>query len=605
MAKEPTSVQDVTAQQTPLIGGALFSPLTFYGNVDIAPDWNAGDRDSWLRTFWPKFGNDILQAVLAVSIAKVQTQNWVIEGPEKLARFYRDLLREEVDFGRGWSSLISRGVNDYYTQDNGWFMELQRDSFDSHDGPALGIAHIDSGRMRPTGNAEYPYTYRDTESEFHLMHKSQFIRTVDMPSPVTGIYHHQRGFCALSRALSTAIVLSLLVTMKREKLSDLPPSAIAIFNNISQKQFENALSLHTIKEDAKNSMVWRTLMPLFGIDPAHPASLSFQSLREVWEGFNEVDAYNVAVYSFAAAWRIDPREFWPVSSGPLGTGKEAEIQHEKAKAKSYGLLLTEIERNVNSNYVLPKGLTFRFVLQDSDEEQQRANIHSVQIGNIKAMQDAGASFTAAEVRFLLAKVYRVVPQAMAELPPQPTPQISQPGMAPISGAGGTGGQPAPALTGQELAPGIPDNLNPVDGGAASQITPAASNPSESMSPKLAGIDIAYMDDVERDTKELGAYYGLDLGQLVRIDILGSKEYLLPYNRRMPQVGPIVIGMKQSIEASDLLAKVRTLPLAERKQLLKQAATLRNVASFEQRALQPDGISAAEWAAAEQADMEAK
>ncbi len=602
MSDEPLTVQVASEEQEPMVGGSAFFPINFIGSLDIAPNWDATDRDIWLRKFWPKFGNDILQAVLAVSISKVQTQNWTIEGPEKLARLYRSILRERSDFGRGWSSLIARGVNDYYTQDNGWFKELQRSDFKDHDSPILGIAHIDSARMRPTGNADYPYTYQDVDGEFHLLHNSQFLRTVDMPSPVTARYHHQRGFCALSRALSTAIVLSLLVTMKREKLSDLPPSAIAILNNISKKQFENALTLQGAQEDQKGNYVWRTLLPLFGIDPSHPADLKFISLREVWEGFDEMTAYNIAVFSFAAAWRIDPREFWPVSSGPLGTGKEAEIQHEKAKAKSYGLLLTELEREMNRDIVLPKGVTFRFVLQDSDEEQQRAQIHAIQIQNIKAMQDAGASLSAAEVRWLLAKQYRIIPQAMADVPEEAPSQISQPGMAPVSGAGGQ--QQQPALTGQEVAPGIPDNMNPVDTGGQQVPAPqGAPTPSTAMSPKLAKIDVAYMDDVERETKELHEFYGFDMGDLVRLDVLGNKEYLAPIQRRQQALPDVSLAraVKENLEASDLLTKLQWLSPADRKAILKQAAAMRNVVDFQAKAAKFAELSDAAWQAAQSKD----
>lgn len=599
--KQPLSIQVASEESEPMVGGMQISPINFISSQELVPGWDSRDSDSWLRSFWPKFGNDILQAVLAVSVAKVQTQNWLIEGPEKLARQYRGILREDADFGRGWSSLIARGVQDYYTQNNGWFQENQRSSLTDYTSPVLGIAHLDSARMRPTGNYEYPYTYNDVDGAFHLLHQSQITRIVDLPSPVTGKYHHQRGFCALSRALSTAIVLSLLVTMKREKLSDLPPSAIAILNNISQKQFLNALTLHSTQEDQKGNFVWRSLLPLFGIDPAHPADLKFISLREVWEGFDEMTAYNIAVYSFAAAWRIDPREFWPVSAGPLGTGKEAEIQHEKAKAKSYGLLLTEIERALNRDIILPKGVSFRFVLQDSDEEQQRAQIHSLQIANIKTMQDAGASLTAAEVRWLLAKQYRIIPQAMAEVPEQATPQQSQPGMAPVSGALPSGtGAPAGATAGQ-VAPGIPNELNPVDNPGAQQpqagAQPGQLQPSTGMSPKLSGIDIAYMDDVERETKELRAHYGLDMGHLIQIDEAGHVEYLLSPQRRNRNDNPLVSAVKETVEATDLLAKLKWLDPEQRKAILHQAAQLRAMSGFGAKQDEFKQMTDAEWEAA--------
>lgn len=408
-SKKPLSVQ---AHQNiePIIGG-MPSPIRFFSDMDIPPGQCSVDRDNWLRTFWKQIGADMLQSVLAVAVAKVATQNYEIEGPKKLVEFYHRQFGTEADFGKGYSYMIQRGVIDYYTQNNGWFIERLRGSKSDKRGPCLGISHLDSGRMRPTSNAETPYTYFDIHGEYHLMHTSQFIRLVDMPDPETTIHGDERGFCALSRSIATALILVQLYALKREKLADLPPSAMAIFNNITKKQFEQTQILYGLKQESKGNSIFRDVMPLFGIDPAHPASLDFVSFREVWESFDDMTAMNLAAYSFAAGFRMDPREFWPVSQGPLGTGKEAEVQHQKAKSKSTGLIFTELERAFNSLDTLPPDISFRFQLQDADEEQQRAEIHSLQIANVKSMQDAGAELSPEEIRYLLVQG-KILPRSL-------------------------------------------------------------------------------------------------------------------------------------------------------------------------------------------------
>lgn len=485
LADKPVSVQTVQDQE-PLIGGPAFPLFMFRDTQNIAPSWDQMDRDIWLRVFWKDFGNDMLAAVLSTSVAKIQAQNWTISGPKRLAKLYHGYIRDDADFGAGYDSMISRGVQDYYTQDNGWFMERLRSGPKDHEGPCLGLAHLDSARMYPSGNADFPYYFNDIDGEYHLMHRAQLIRIVDLPTPVTALHHHNRGFCALSRALSTAMVLTMLVTMKREKLSDLPPSALAIFNNISRKQFESALSVQGAQEDSKGNAVWRSLMPLFGMDPAHPADLKFLSLREVWEGFDEMTAYNVAAFSFAAAWRMDPREFWPVSSGQLGTGKEVEVQAEKAKAKSTGLLFTQLERAFNHRDTLPEGVTFKFELQDAGDELQEAQIHAIQIQNVKAMQDAGAQLTAAEVRYLFSMEYGILPREMLEVPE--APPENQPGMG--LGALGMGqtppGQSNPHPAGLEQAGITPDQLANMSMDEIAALEPAAATPTPGAGPEAAG-----------------------------------------------------------------------------------------------------------------------
>lgn len=561
-----------------------------------------------MRSFWRDFGNDMLSAVLATSVAKIQAQNFTITGPKKLAKLAHGMIRDDADFGAGYDSLVPRGVQDYYTQDNGWFMERLRSGPKDHEGPCLGLAHLDSGRMYPSGNADFPWYYNDIDGTYHLMHRSQVIRIVDLPSPITALHHHQRGFCALSRALSTAMVLTMLVAMKREKLSDLPPSALAVFNNISRKQFESALSVQGAQEDAKGNAIWRSLMPLFGQDPAHPANLTFISLREVWEGFDEMTAYNVAAYSFAAAWRMDPREFWPVSAGPLGTGKEVEVQAEKAKAKSTGLIFTQLERAFNHRDTLPEGVTFKFELQDAGDEMQEAQTHAIQIQNVKAMQDAGAQLSAAEVRYLFAMQYGILPREMIDVPEalpvpgQPAPGEVNPHPAGLEQAGVTpeqlgsmsmeelaameplatgsngSGQPQqpggqPGQPGLSPIPGVPKSGTPGVSGTA------APPPIPPVSPKLK-IDTVRIDDVERDVKEY--YGGLDLGPMVNVDQDGHVSY--PYRMRYNNDNHLTSGAVASARSvylsdvkeadGDLLDKLKALPKKEQDLIRKQADKLR-------------------------------
>lgn len=616
------SVQSAQEQE-PYVGGIAL-PLMFYdGNAGIAPGIESVDRDAWMRSFWQRFGNDLLAAVLSTSVAKIQAQNWVLSGPKRLAKMYHGIIRDDSDFGRGYDSLIARGVQDYYTQDNGWFIERLRSGPKDHEGPCLGLAHLDSARMKPSGNAEYPFYYEDIDSGFHLMHRSQFIRLVDLPSPVTGLHHHEKGFCALSRAMSTAMVLTLLVAMKREKLSDLPPSALAVFNNITKKQFESALSLQGAQEDAKGNAVWRSLMPLFGIDPAHPADIKFISLREVWEGFDELTAYNVAAYSFAAAWRMDPREFWPVSAGPLGTGKEVEVQAEKAKGKSTGLLFTQLERTINHRDTLPEGLTFKFALEDAGDELQATQIHAIQIQNLKAMQDAGAQLNAAEVRYLLSMEYGILPREMIDVPEEPAPEgpdtsgLEAQGITPDklgemsmeeidalapqaaqASAPGNENQQAtqpgqPGKPGVPGVPGMPGTGVPGTSGKAPTIAP-----SKSSKLKLTTVRI---DDVERETKE---YYGMDLGPYVHIDAAGTVSmpfrWTLNENRPVTTASTILAaksvyetGLKEG-EDDDLLEKLKALPKKEQDIIKKQADALRAVMNPDRRLKFLESIDDSVW-----------
>lgn len=69
---------------------------------------------------------------------------------------------------------------------------------------------------------------------------------------------------------------------------------------------------------------------------------------------------------------MDAREFWPISSGALGTASESEIQHLKAKGKGPGEFISVVERHLNGE--LDEETFFRFDTQDIEEDMNSALI---------------------------------------------------------------------------------------------------------------------------------------------------------------------------------------------------------------------------------------
>jgi len=187
------------------------------------------------------------------------------------------------------------------------------------------------------------------------------------------------GYCAVSRAITTARILMDIARYERERLSDLPPAGILIVNNMSKEQWKDVEKGYELRQRQQGNKVWRDILVAVGLDPTLPVSVELVSFSQLPEHFDRRTMTEISIYSFALAFRIDPREIWPVSSGTLGTATEAEIMHVKARAKGPGLMLTDIERGFNDGYSLPPSITFHFDFQDTDEDRQ-----SAEIANLKA-----------------------------------------------------------------------------------------------------------------------------------------------------------------------------------------------------------------------------
>jgi len=232
--------------------------------------------------------------------------------------------------------------------------------------------------MIPTGDPEYPFEYLRTGSDGVVkMHRSQVCHIVDMASGRDS--DRGVGFCSTSRALTTAHILRDVIRYKRERLSDLMPSGLLLINNLNKGQWSDITEQYDARQHNQGNKVWRDVMVALGVDPAYQIQAEFIEFSQLPDGYDDKTATEIAIYTFALAFREDPREFWPVSSGPLGTATEAELQARSARIKGEGIICTAIERQLNRPEALPEAVMFHFDYQDDEQDKLAA-----EIGNIKS-----------------------------------------------------------------------------------------------------------------------------------------------------------------------------------------------------------------------------
>lgn len=358
--------------------------------VEVSPYWSE-QRDRDLRLFWMREGNDILQGCISSMIKWAKNLAWVCEGPDRVVNRYQELLSDS-EFGQGWGELMSKTFTDYYTQDKGATWELigAGDPNGPIQGPVLGIAHLDAQFVQPTGDPVYPIIFRnmkDGAETYHRIHATRCVRIVDMPSPnelLCGV-----GFSATSRVLASSQVLLKLARFKNEKLSDMPEAGLLLLNNLLPKQWDDAKANHERGRRKLGQEIWSNIMTLFSIDPAQPASADFVSFANIPDGFEELTSTNIYVSVVALAFGVDPREFWPMSSGSLGSGRESEVMAEKAKGKGKADVIAAVERAINWR-VLPPSVNFRFDFRNDEEDRLKAEINSKKVESIWRMWDSEA-----------------------------------------------------------------------------------------------------------------------------------------------------------------------------------------------------------------------
>lgn len=374
------------AEQSPLGGIYQWFFKRPYDNSEVAAWWSP-QRDYDLRDFWMREGNDILQGAVSSMVKWGKTLAWVLEGPQRIANREQKMLSES-EFSEGWGTLISKALLDYYTQDKGASIELigAGASDGPLEGPVLGLAHLDAQYVQPTGDPVYPILFHNPKDDkSHKLHTTRVIRIVDMPSPnevMCGI-----GFCAVSRVIAASQVLMKLARYKNEKLSDMPEAGLLILNNILPRQWDDAQANQQRARRKLGQEIWSNIMTLFSIDPAQPATANFTSFANIPDGFDELTSTNLYVNIVALAFGVDPREFWPISSGRLGTATESVVQDQKAEGKGKGDIIAALERAINWR-VLPDSVSFRFDFRDDQKDKLKAEINDIKVSSIMKLWDS-------------------------------------------------------------------------------------------------------------------------------------------------------------------------------------------------------------------------
>lgn len=379
-------VRELSVQQraSDIKGNFLSGQFWFGGPSEEVPVWWSEQRELFLGEFWQKPGNDILQGAISSMVKKFKSMTWILEGPERVANRYQPVIAES-EFGKGWSTLLTKTLTDYFTHDKGAFWELigEGDPNGSIVGQVLGIAHLDSSLCQLTGDPTYPVIFNNTKTGLsHKLHTTRVVHLVDMESPnerMNGV-----GWCATSRVIASSSVLLKLARYKNEKLSDLPPAGMLLLNNIMPAQWEDTNSNYKRERRRLGQELWTNMLVLMGLDPAQPVTAEFLSFATLPDQFNELEATNIYVNIVALAFGIDVREFWPMSQGALGTGKESEVQAQKAKGKGIGDIISTLERAINWK-VLPPTVTFRFDFQDDEQDLTAANINKEKTNTIMSM----------------------------------------------------------------------------------------------------------------------------------------------------------------------------------------------------------------------------
>lgn len=386
--------QDNGQYQASIADGYYFWGLNY--QKDFLPRWGTKARDLVLRRYAINTYNTLVVSALTQFITRIEQTPTEISGDpsEQLdpatrkrlqaagieldAVAYFQEVQAQAEEGQGWNRFLSKGLFDYFYTDFGWVGEIigAGDPTTELKTTPLGLAHLDSLRCYPSRDDEFPVYYQDLYGGWHKLHKSRVFRIVDTPHPDERAMNI--GICAMSRLASIANIQYLMHKYQNEKMNDLPQTGIMAVSGMNREQWIQARERFNAESQSDSDNVYKGIMSLFPIDPKGEVKFDLIPFASMPDHFQYKEYMDIHVNLVALAIGDDPQNIWPLSGQGLGTGTQSRILHAKGQAKTFGALLTEIERVFNQK-ILPISMEFKFKYTDTEKDKETADTAKVWI----------------------------------------------------------------------------------------------------------------------------------------------------------------------------------------------------------------------------------
>ena len=148
----------------------------------------------------------------------------------------------------------------------------------------------------------------------------------------------------------------------QEMLGARSPKGLLLLKGISQEQWNNAMAARNAELSAREQE-WFGSVGVLASEGIDDIDAKLMALSQLPAGFNIETTTNLLMYCYALAFGYDPIEFWPVSAGALGRGRETEIQHEKATGKGGADFMLSFQDRLQM--VMPETIVFEFEQRDA------------------------------------------------------------------------------------------------------------------------------------------------------------------------------------------------------------------------------------------------
>lgn len=370
-------------------------------------------RDKWLQSFWRR--ESFLAGVIN-SVTEIDAnRGWTLTGGRNQVRKWTARLHDSAE-GEGWRTLIKQGSLSFWTTDlNGVFGVRREEPWATlttegiTKAPMLALENIDPAECRLFYQLMEAEELGGAKVESRLEWNSQplapwdYFRVASMPSDQRS--YQRLGFSALSRCLNLAKLLYAVYEYDQEKFLAKAPRGLLLLHNITESQWNTAMEAREARMSAKEREYYGSVEILASDGGEYNPDAKLVALSQLPDGFDQETMTNLLIYGYALAFSYDPREFWPVSQGTLGTGRETQEQARKAAGKGGQAFALSFQERLQDE--LPETIHFEFEERDEQGELLQAQVAKAKtevITMLSALREqSGGVLTNEKIMILLAQ----------------------------------------------------------------------------------------------------------------------------------------------------------------------------------------------------------
>lgn len=338
-------------------------------------------RDKELREFWPT-ESYLAGAIYSVCISNAAYE-WEIQVKGKgrdgtrLETVLTDMLNGALvsNGSFGWIPFVTTYSEDFYTQDNGGFIELIRDPsmdaasrFRGQNAPVIGIAQLDASKCKRTGNPQIPVVYRDREGQDHKLQWYEVIAQSEFPSSLQEM--NGVGFSAITRVLRIAQIVKSIEIYKDEKIGGRVYRAIHFVSGIAKTEIDDALLKESQQADNKGFIRFITPAIITSLDPERPVTTATIELAGLPDSFDLDQEMKWYISGIALGLGRDYQDLAPLPTGNIGSSQQSEILHRKSRGKGPRHFMQSIQNWFRDYGVIPYPAELAFKLKDTTEEME-------------------------------------------------------------------------------------------------------------------------------------------------------------------------------------------------------------------------------------------